>query len=268
QAWGYPVFDPDRSADVRRFLDARLERLLAGVDGVRVDHPHGLVCPWVYDACTGDDTRAVKTGARLFESPALADHPGLAPFAIARPAQLNPDPGTPRHADDWVLDLEPEQVRSYGILLEAVVAAVRRHGGGSDAVVCEVLSTLPTPLARVLGELGLGRFRVTQKAVLSDPHDVYRSENARPEDWVMVGTHDTRPIWEVVEEWRRGGELRARADYLSWRLAPRADGREALARSLVEDVGLLVHAQFADLFASPARNAMIFFSDVFGLREA
>lgn len=274
QAWGYPVFDPRRYQEpagpgpVLRFLAARLDRLFAQVDGVRLDHPHGLVCPWVYDTRRGNDPRAVQDGARLFESPALPDHPELAAFAIVTRRQLNPDPRTPRYADDWVTDLAPEQVQSYGVLVDVVVEAARRHRRCAEDVICEVLSTLPTPLARVLGAHGLGRFRVTQKAVLSDPHDVYRSENGRPEDWVMVGTHDTRPIWEVVEEWRRGGELRARADYLAWRLAPRADGREALARSLVEDVGLLVHAQFADLFASPARNAMIFFSDVFGLREA
>ena len=276
QAWGYPLFDPRRYVEsaesvtrpgpVQRFLDARLDRMFAEVDGVRVDHPHGLVCPWVYDATTADDARAVQAGARLFESPALPDHPALAPFAIVRPAQLNPDPRTPRHADDWVIDLEPEQIQSYGVLLDAIIAAARRHGREADAVVCEVLSTLPTPLARVLEARSLGRFRVTQKAVLSDPHDVYRSENARPEDWVMVGTHDTRPIWEVAEEWRRSGALRARAEYLGWRLAPRPEEREELGRALMNDVGLLVHAQFADLFASPARNVMVFFPDVFGLR--
>ena len=277
QAWGYPLFDPRRYLEpaasgarpgpVLRFLAARLDRMFAEVDGVRVDHPHGLVCPWVYAADTSDDAKAVQAGARLFESPALPDHPALAPFAIVRPAQLNPDPRIPPYADDWVIDLEPAQVASYGVLLDAIIAAARRHGQEADAVVCEVLSTLPTPLARVLTARGLGRFRVTQKAVLSDPHDVYRSENAQPEDWVMVGTHDTRPIWEVAEEWRRSGALQARAKYLGWRLAPRPEGREKLERALVDDVGLLVHAQFADLFASPARNVMVFFPDVFGLRE-
>src|SRR5262249_57885645 len=119
-----------------------------------------------------------------------------------------------RWADDWVTDLEPDQVRSYAVLLDAVVAAA----GGTENVVCEVLSTLPTPLARVLATHGLGRFRVTQKAVLSDPSDVYRSENARPEDWVMVSTHDTHPIWAVVETWGRAGEVRTRAEYLAARL--------------------------------------------------
>ncbi len=167
-----------------------------------------------------------------------------------------------------MIDLEPEQVRSYGVLVDAVVAAARRHGRRADDVACEVLSTLPTPLARVLAAHGLGRFRVTQKAVLSDAADVYRSENARPEDWVMVGTHDTLPIWEVADEWRRAAQLGARAEYLGWRLAPRPGDRERLARELAEDPGLLVHAQFADLFASEARHVMIFFSDLLGLREA
>src|SRR5439155_2951438 len=34
------------------------------------------------------------------------------------------------------------------------------------------------------------------------------------------------------------------------------------------DIGLLVHAQLADLFASPARNVMVFFADLFGLRDS
>jgi 4-alpha-glucanotransferase len=277
QAWDYPVFDPRRYVEpcdggtgagpVLRFLEARLDRMFADVDGVRVDHPHGLVCPWVYDARAGDDAAAVRAGARLFESPALPDHPELAAFAIARSSQLNPDPRTPRYADDWVTDLDPAQVRSYGTLLDAIVATAHRHGRRTEDVVCEVLSTLPVPLARVLAAHDLGRFRVTQKAVLSDPHDVYRSENARPEDWVMVGTHDTRPIWVVVDEWQRRGQLGARAEYLAWRLAPSPTDREALARALVGDAGLLVHAQFADLFASPARNVMVFFADVFGMHE-
>jgi 4-alpha-glucanotransferase len=149
-----------------------------------------------------------------------------------------------------------------------IIGTAQRHGHRVEDVACEVLSTLPTPLARVLAARGLGRFRVTQKAVLSDPRDVYRSENARPEDWVMASTHDTRPIWEVAEEWQRRGDVRARAEYLAWRLAPDPSHRDDLARSLAGDVGLLVHAQFADLFASAARNVMVFFTDVFGMRES
>ena len=94
---------------------------------------------------------------------------------------------------------------------------------------------------------------------------MYRSENAAPEDWVMVGTHDTPPLWRVAARWRETGADRAQADYLAWRLHPEPEGREGFARRLVEEPGLLVQAKFADLFASRARNVMIFFSDLLGL---
>lgn len=264
QAWDYPVFDPRRHRDaVLRFLEQRLERMFAGAGGVRIDHPHGLVCPWVYDARDPDPGRAVRAGGRLFESP---DRPDLAGFALVGCEQLAPS--QPRHADDWVTRLTPAQEDAYAVLLDAVIAAARRHGHGVDAIACEVLSTLPLPLARVMARHGLGRFRVTQKARLDDPHDVYRTENARPEDWVMVGTHDTPPIRAVVETWRTTGQLVARAAHLAARLAPREGEREPMAQAMVRDPDLLVHALFADLLASPARHVMIFFADLFGLRES
>jgi hypothetical protein len=36
---------------------------------------------------------------------------------------------------------------------------------------------------------------------------------------------------------------------------------------MVRQPAFLAQAQFADLFAGPARNVMIFFSDLFGIRE-
>jgi 4-alpha-glucanotransferase len=264
QAWDYPVFDPRRYRDaVLRFLDGRLDRVFAGADGLRIDHPHGLVCPWVYDAHDPDPGRAVQAGGRLFESPDRAD---LAAFALVGEDQLAPS--QPRHADGWVTRLTAAQEDAYAVLIDAVLAAARRHGHGVDAIACEVLSTLPLPLERVMARHGLGRFRVTQKAKLDDPHDVYRTENARPEDWVMVGTHDTPSIWTVVDGWRTSGQLVARAAHLASRLAPSERDREPLAQAMVEDPGELVHALFADLLACPARHVMIFFPDLFGLRAS
>jgi hypothetical protein len=45
-----------------------------------------LICPWVYATETGDDARAVREGARLFESPDLAE---LAAYALVGSAQLD-----------------------------------------------------------------------------------------------------------------------------------------------------------------------------------
>jgi 4-alpha-glucanotransferase len=273
QPWGYPVLDPEevrpggRRGPVLRFVAMRLDKAFAEFDGLRIDHPHGWVCPWVYRTNETDPLRAVQGGARLFDAPDLPDHPRLARFAIARRADLNPDPHTPRHADDWVVRISAEQEDRYAALFDEIPAAARRHGRSREDLVCEVLSTLPHPLARILDRFELGRFRVTQKASLDDPADVYRSENARPEDWILFGNHDTPTIWGLLEAWRRDGSLGRRAARLAERLVPEPARREAFAVRLGEDPGLLAHAHFAELFASPARHVMIFFADLFGVEE-
>jgi 4-alpha-glucanotransferase len=80
QPWGYPVLDPEQLDDPAgagaKVWGARLDRMLADYDGLRIDHPHGLVCPWVYRA-----GGSVVHGSRLRSSP---DDPELARFAIAR----------------------------------------------------------------------------------------------------------------------------------------------------------------------------------------
>src|SRR5262249_4337123 len=155
---------------------ARIDKAFAEYDGLRIDHPHGLVCPWVYRADAEDPALAVQEGARLHESPDLPDHPALARHAIARPAQLDPAPR--RYHDAWVRALEADQVARYALLFDAIAGAAGRHGRSMADLSCEVLSTMPLPLGRVLERHGLGRWRVAQKADLDDPADVYRAENA------------------------------------------------------------------------------------------
>jgi 4-alpha-glucanotransferase len=107
---------------------------------------------------------------------------------------------------------------------------------------------------------------VTQKADLENPCDVYRSENARPEDWIMVGNHDTPPIWRLARAWINNGQARQQADYLAWRLVPEA-AREDFAGEIASDWRKLVHAKLADVLASPATHVMIFFADLLGREE-
>lgn len=267
QPWSYPVLDPGQygtrqaPGPVQRFVRARLRKLLDEFDGVRIDHPHGLVCPWVYRAADPDPIRAVQGGARLFDSPDLPDHPRLAAYAIARPEQLNRE--RPRHDDAWVREIEPAQVDRYALLIDAILDEARDR-----EVLCEVLSTMPHPLQRVMERHELGRFRVTQKADLSRPADVYRSENAEPADWIMLGNHDTAPIWLLAERWHREGKPAvAQAAYLADRLEPDARRRAALAERLAADPHRLVQARFADLFASRAEHVQVFFSDLLGMKE-
>jgi 4-alpha-glucanotransferase len=276
QAWNYPVLDPDRyleagddgrprSGKARRFLEARVGKMFAEFDGLRIDHPHGLVCPWVYDAGRSDPAQAVREGARLFASPDLPDHPALAAHAIARPEQL--DRSLPRHADGWVRELDDDQVERYAVLFDVVVEAARAHGRDVRDVACEILSTQPHPLGRVIERHGIGRFRVTQKADLDRPDDVYRGENARPRDWIMLGNHDTPPIWRVARGWVDSGAARDQAEYLARRLLPPEESREEWVRRVAADRDALVAARFADLFAGPAANVMVFFTDLLGFEE-
>lgn len=261
QPWEFPVLDPAQPAAVRAFLAERVDRLLGACGGVRIDHPHGWVCPWVYRT-TGpaahDRFAAVQGGARLHESPDLPDHPELAAFARVRPDQL--DRTRPRHDDAWVTHLEPAQIDAYATYLDLIVERVRAHGGGPGDLVIEVLSTCPRPLGAVLARHGLGRFRVTQKARVDDPGDVYRGDNAAPADWIMIGNHDTPPLRAVIARWRGTDELARRAAYLGARL-----GRDPAELAADEDA--LATAMVAELFLGPARNVLLFWPDLFGLED-
>lgn len=273
QPWNYPVLDPGRyfadptgrPGSAFRFLRQRLVKMFREFDGLRIDHPHGLVCPWVYRAGQADPLAAVQAGTRLFASPDLPDHPELAAFAIPRPDQINRQ--LPRHADDWVRDLDSEQVKRYALTLDLIMSVAQGNGLDSHAIACEILSTQPYPVRRVIERYGLGRFRVTQKADLENPADVYRSENASPKDWIMLGNHDTPPIWLLADRWCASGAARQQAAYLAWRLLPEENERVAWAARLAADAGELVQAKAADLFAGPAGNVMIFFTDLLGMTE-
>jgi 4-alpha-glucanotransferase len=258
QPWGYPVLDPAQyTGAARALVEARAEKAFREYDSLRIDHPHGLVCPWVYRDDTGDAMRAVREGARLFESPDLPDHPELAQFAVARGDQL--DRTKPRYADEWVTALDDAQVDRYAVLLDAIAAAAERHGRSRTDLSCEVLSTMPMPLACVLRRHGLGRWRVTQKANMDDPTDVYRSENVAREDWAMLGNHDTAPILAVIRGWAPVHREKW-ARHLAARLHLADPSR--LARD-----GFLATAMLAELFASRAENISIFFGDLFGYED-
>ena len=72
QAWHYPVLDPAQYGELAnpgpamRLVQARLDKMFAEFDAVRIDHPHGLVCPWVYrPEADGFGARGAARGAAL-----------------------------------------------------------------------------------------------------------------------------------------------------------------------------------------------------------
>jgi 4-alpha-glucanotransferase len=266
QPWGYPLLDPEQLDDpnspARRLFDLRLRKLLREYDGVRIDHPHGLVCPWVYSASDPDPHHAVRRGARAFESPLVRDE-ALARWAIAQAADLNPHARS-HFADDWVSALTPAQVDRYARLFDVLVALCRQSGRDTDTIAAEVLSTCPYPLQRVIARHGLGRFRVTQKADPNNPLDPYRTEHAAPQDWLMLGTHDTPPVFAVANAWLESGLAQPRAAYLAERLIAEPAARASAAAGFAGRASDLVRAMLADLFASRAQNVYVFVGDLFG----
>ena len=270
QPWNYQVLNPElyldgegRPGPVLDLVAGRMGKMLFEFDGLRLDHPHGLVCPWVYRSDDPDPYHAVQNGARLFSSPDLPDHPGLARHAIVHPDQINRD--RHRYADDWIRDLTREQEDRYALLMDSIMEQVHAHGRRKEDILFEVLSTEPLPLRQVRLRHGLGRFRVTQKASMDNRKDVYRSENTLPQDWIMVGNHDTPPIWRLVKSWQGQEEGVKHANYLAHRLSP--DNSSRLAAVLTADPCRLAHAKIANLFLGPARHVMMFFADLFGLEE-
>jgi 4-alpha-glucanotransferase len=274
QPWGYPVLDPRRcerageDGPALELFSRRVAKIFDEYDTLRIDHPHALVCPWVYREDGADAHAAVRAGTRLFEtppgSPRAEVHAELGALAIARLEQL--DLAEQAHADAWVRQLDEAQIERYAILVDRCVEIARARGRSASDVVCEVLSTQPFPLAKVLARHGLGRFRVTQKASERDPLDVYAPESARREDWIMVGTHDTPPIWRVAERWLSEGRDTARARWSAARLSPEGEERQATLRWLAGGPERLATAELASLFASEAENVMVFVSDVLGER--
>ena len=285
QPWGYPVFDPglyrdgDAEGPVIRFLRRRLDLAFQAYDGIRIDHPHGLVCPWLYRTTeprsgseSGLESEAeaepetlVREGARLFSAFGVPGHPSLLAYDIARPEQIDRERAP--WADDRVRDLDPEQVDRHAILFDEVVAAAARAGVGSEGILCEVLSTLPRPLERVMQRFGLGRFRVTSKLDPGDSEDPYRIEAATASDWLMIGTHDTPSIWALLATWDEP-RRRARAVHAAERLEPDPALRARFAETLVREPGLLAQALLAEMFTCAARNVLVFFSDLFGIVDS
>jgi 4-alpha-glucanotransferase len=269
QPWGYPLLDPDQlerpDSPARRLFELRVRKLMSEHDGVRIDHPHGLVCPWVYASKDLDAHHAVRHGARAFESPDSKD-PDLLRWAIARPADLEPGAHS-RFADNRVWQLDAAQVDHYSRLLDVLATLCGPSVALRDAFAAEVLSTCPYPLRCVLERHELGRFRVTQKANPNDAHDVYRTEHAAVADWMMLGTHDTPPIYPLATAWLEDGSAKARAAYLSERLIADTLERSAAARLFAADERNLLCASLADLFCSRAENVYVFVGDLFGEAE-
>lgn len=269
QAWGFPVMDPDRmynedgSLDEGGILMKNLYKKMfrENPGGVRIDHIVGLIDPWVYKA--GKKPKIDQGAGRLFSSP---EHPELSRYAIARMEDLN----TELEADKEkrVKTLSAEQIRKYGRLIEKIViAAAEEEGLDKDAIVCEDLGTLTTPVAAVMKEYGLQGMRLTQFVVPEKPEHPYRCCNIDSRCWAMVGTHDNEPIAMWANSMVNSHEGYLHVKNLVDDLFGECSNKDEIITNMTKDAEFLTQTKLVEIFASKAENVQIFFTDFFKIYD-
>lgn len=268
QAWGFPVINPEKLynedgtlGEGGQLLEALYRKMFKeNPGGVRIDHIVGLIDPWVYKK--GHKPKVEEGAGRLFSSP---EHEFLKKFAIPTEEDLNYEVGPDK--EKRVKTLSKKQIKLYGRLVEKVViAAAKEEGLNKDAIVCEDLGTLTTPVAEVMKEYDLQGMRLTQFVVPEMEEHPYRGKNIEKRCWAMVGTHDNQPasMWADSMINTHTGYLHAKN--LVEDVYPNAENKDDLIVKLTQDADLLAQTKLAEIFASDAENIQIFFPDYFGIK--
>ena len=269
QAWGFPVVDPEKLFNEDGSLDeggilmkALFKKMFKeNPGGVRIDHIVGLIDPWVYKI--GHKPKIEEGAGRLFSSP---EHSELSKYAIATLEDLNYELEADK--EKRVKTLTDKQVKHYGRLIEnIVIAAAKEEGLDKDAIVCEDLGTLTTPVEAVMKKYDLQGMRLTQFVVPEKPEHPYRCCNIEKRSWAMVGTHDNEPIAMWAEAQLNTHEGYLHAKNLAEDLFPDAVNKDEIITKLTSDFDFLTQTKLVELFANEAQNIQLFFTDYFGIND-
>lgn len=269
QAWGFPVIDPDKlykddgTLDEAGILMKNLFKKMfrENPGGVRIDHIVGLIDPWVYKA--GKKPMPEQGAGRLYSSP---EHPELKKYAIAKESDL--DLTLTSDKEKRVKTLTEEQIKLYGRLIEKIViAAAKEEGLTKDAIVCEDLGTLTTPVAAVMKQYDLLGMRLTQFTVPTEEDDPYRCKNITNRCWAMVGTHDNRPVTLWAKSLINTHEGYLHVKNLVEDLFAEEPDKDSIIVRMTNDANFLTETKLVELFACKAENIQIFFTDFFKMNE-
>lgn len=269
QAWGFPVMDPEKLftqngslGEGGKLMKALFKKMFKeNPGGVRIDHIVGLIDPWVYKA--GKRPKVEEGAGRLFSSP---EHEFLSKFAIPKYEDL--DMGISADKEQRVRTLTDEQIKLYGRLVEKIViAAAKEEGLDKDAIVCEDLGTLTTPVAAVMEKYDLQGMKLTQFVVPEKEEHPYRCKNVPKRCWIMAGTHDNRPVSMWADDLINTHEGYMHAKNLVDDLYSYANNKDEIIVKLTNDKKFLMETKFVELFASEAENIQIFFTDYFGIND-
>ncbi len=254
QAWGFAVLNPAKLfnrdgslGESGQLLYDKCEKLAQdNQGGIRIDHIVGLIDPYVYKNSPVDNS-----AGRLFSSP---HNPDLRQYAI------------PVNASD--------SARRFGAILENIVLPACADAGLTrDDIICENLGAIPDHARLAFERLGLGGMIVTQ---------YHNGMSAKPEDTIMLGSHDTLPFVSYVDNlYGRHGQ-----DAFNHALWPAVEN--SLPRSATHDMkqkefdkyrfdmnrhqpevnkAAFKQKKFTELFTSPAQRVQIFWTDLLGMEQ-
>ncbi|MBY0404547.1 MAG: 4-alpha-glucanotransferase [Cyanobacteria bacterium] len=270
QGWGFPVFNPHKLfnpdgtiGEGGQVLKSLFQKMFAeNKGGVRIDHIIGLIDPWIYPK--GKNPKPDEGAGRLYSAP---EHPVLGPYSIATPTNLDPTK-TPDH-EERVASLSSDQIKRYAQVIGLVIEAAESQGLSKNAIICEDLGTLTYPVKKVLEQFQLSGVRVTQFVDPAKPDHIYRGKNVAPQHWIMPGTHDNVSLMEWVNGLFQSGEAGRHIDNLVADLRSQASPEEKATyrQRLSNSPKEFIKAKFVELFASPAQQIQLFFTDFFGMGE-
>lgn len=269
QAWGFSVVDPEKLFNKDGSLGPAGELLFKlylkmfkeNPGGVRIDHTVGLIDPWVYKQ--GSLPKVEEGAGRLYSSP---QHEELKKYSIATMEDVNNefDPDE----EKWIKQLSDEQIKRYGAMIEKIViASAQKAGLDKDAIVAEDLGTLTYPVEKVMEKYGLQGMKLVQFVVAEEEDHPYRCKNIVPNSWAMVGTHDNEPIRMWASQMVNTDKMHPHVRNLMEDLYREFDNQDEIRHKLYTDEKFLAFSKLVEIFASPAQNLQIFFTDFFGINE-
>lgn len=269
QAWGFPVMDPEKLFNKNGSLGEGGELMKAlfkkmfkeSPGGVRIDHIVGLIDPWVYKI--GCKPKVEEGAGRLYSSP---EHQILSKYAI--PTEEDLEYGVGADKEQRVKSLTKEQIKLYGRLVEKIViAAAKEEGLDKDAIICEDLGTLTNPVAAVMEKYDLQGMKLTQFVDPEMYEHPYRCRNIVKRSWAMTGTHDNRPVLMWADDMVNTHIGYLHAKNLVEDLYSYAENKDDIIVRLTHDVKFLTQTKLLEIFASPAENIQMFFTDFFGIKD-
>ncbi|MCD8024782.1 MAG: 4-alpha-glucanotransferase [Candidatus Gastranaerophilales bacterium] len=269
QAWDFSVIDPEKLFNKNGSLGSAgkllkklyLKMFKENPGGVRIDHTVGLIDPWVYKK--GCLPKVEEGAGRLYSSP---EHPELAKYSIASAEDTNPK--AKPDEEKWITTLSDSQIKRYGAMIEKIVIQSAKESGlDKSAIVAEDLGTLTYPVSEVMKKYKLSGMKLVQFVVATDEKHPYRCKNITENSWAMTGTHDNRPIRLWAKDVVNTEEDTPHVNNLMEDLYASVEGRDMIKHKLYTDEKFLAFSKLVEVFACPAQNVQIFFTDFFGIQD-